>query len=304
METGGGIRSVRPRDFPKRRQAEASIGVRRYRCRRCRSRRHRAKSVWSFTSASLSLPSPNSPRPWRDQFRTPAGRAAARAAADVVKAGLAGKIAAAAVAAAAPRRTADLRRPDRRRRGRCRRGDPSSSGCRRGEASRRPRRRQRPPRCRETSRRGGSAAAAPSCGACARAAQPGRILPLRAGAPGRALGAAGRTDGTEPGLGSSRRPNKASRILSRKPPCRCGSWPTQARFELADAGVGAFERLVLDQHRLHQRIGCVRGLTQAIVIRRSASGSRCASSSVARRSNSSATSLRSSGVIGLILLRL
>ena len=58
-----------------------------------------------------------------------------------------------------------------------------------------------------------------------------------------------------------------SRMLSRKPPWRCGVAGAELAFQLLDAGIGALERLVLHQRGLHQRIDGVGRLAQPVADR-------------------------------------
>ena len=73
-------------------------------------------------------------------------------------------------------------------------------------------------------------------------------------------------------------------------------------FQFLDAHVGALQRFVLHQRRLHQRIDRIGRVAQALHDRVDiASGSRLALSSLASRSKRSSISWRSCGVMALSL---
>ena len=76
----------------------------------------------------------------------------------------------------------------------------------------------------------------------------------------------GLTEGTEPARRGSPKP-RVSRMLPRKEVSRGGVSGVPEGFELADAGLGALEHLVLHQHGLDQRIGGVGRALKAVVDR-------------------------------------
>jgi hypothetical protein len=70
------------------------------------------------------------------------------------------------------------------------------------------------------------------------------------------------TDGTEPPRPSRRPEQTFADAAEEAAVTRCIAG--RLAFEFPDAGVGALERFVLHQHGLHQRIGSVGGLPQAV----------------------------------------